>query len=288
MFQRIKSKIHYLILAGLLAVVIFVWQAVFAQRVEDKIKIDFFDVGQGSAILIDAPNGNQALIDGGPSGAILNKLGEALPFSDRKIELVILTHPDSDHLSGLIEVLRRYEVGQILETGIADSSAEYQVWNDLIEAKNVPVVFARAGQAIKIADNLIIEILYPLDKISGQNFKNTNNTSIVSKLFYGKNILLFTGDAEGAVENPLLFSGADLRADILQVAHHGSKNSTSNEFLAAVAPQIAVIQVGAKNRYGHPAQELLDRLKGVEIFRTDQDGDVNFLCDLSACQLTKN
>ncbi|MBU1102148.1 MBL fold metallo-hydrolase [Patescibacteria group bacterium] len=283
MLQKIKNKIHYLILAALLAATIFVWQVVFAQRVDDKIKIDFFDVGQGSAILIDAPNNNQVLIDGGPSDAILNKLGSALPFSDRQIELVILTHPDSDHLSGLIEVLKRYEVGQILETGIADSSSEYAAWHALIAEKNIPLVFARAGQTIKIADNLMIKILYPFDKIDGQDFKNTNSTSIVSKFFYGKNTLLFTGDAEGATENPLLFAGVDLRADILQVAHHGSKNSTSNEFLAAVEPQIAVIQAGAKNKYGHPAQELLDRLKGVEIFRTDQDGDINFLCDLENC-----
>jgi len=283
MFQRLKNKIHYLILAALLAAAIFVWQAVFAQPAEDKIKIDFFDVGQGSAILIDAPNGNQVLVDGGPSDAILNKLGSALPFSDRKIELVILTHPDSDHLSGLIEVLKRYEVGEILETGIAESSAEYQTWKDLIKTKNIPLIFASAGQTIKIADNLMIKILYPFDKIDGQEFKNTNSTSLISKLLYGKNTLLFTGDAEGATENPLLFGRVDLQADILQVAHHGSKNSTSNEFLAAVAPQIAVIQVGAKNQYGHPAQELLDRLKGVEIFRTDQQGDINFLCDLEDC-----
>ena len=283
MLQRLKNKIPHLILAGLLLVAVFVWLAVWEARVSDKVKIDFFDVGQGSAIFVGAPNGNQILIDGGPSDAVLAKLGQALPLFDRKIELLILTHPDSDHLSGLVEVLKRYEVGQILATGIADNSAEYRAWNDLIKQKNIPVVFARAGDVVKIADNLAIQILYPFGKINGQDFSNTNSTSIVGKIFYGQNTVLFTGDAEGSVENPLLFSGINLKADILVVGHHGSKNSTSAEFLAAVAPKIAVIQVGAKNKYGHPTQEVLDRLKNVKVLRNDLDGDVDFECDLVKC-----
>jgi len=124
-----------------------------------------------------------------------------------------------------------------------------------------------------------------LGKINGRDFsKNTNATSIVGKIIYGGNSILFTGDAEEQTEQPLLMLGADLRADILAVGHHGSKNSTSAEFLSAVAPQIAVIQVGAKNRYGHPASETLARLKNVaSILRNDQVGDINFQCDLRAC-----
>ena len=145
-----------------------------------------------------------------------------------------------------------------------------------------------ADDIVKIADNLSIKILYPLGKINGQDFsKNTNATSIVGKIIYGHNSVLFTGDAEGSVENPLVFSGVNLKADILVVGHHGSKNSTGAEFLAAVAPSIAVIQVGAKNTYGHPTQEVLDRLKNINIFRTDLDKDINFECDLAKCKLTR-
>ncbi len=288
MRQQLKNKIPYLILAALLLVAIFIWLAIFELAPSDRVKIDFLDVGQGSAILILAPGDNQVLIDGGPSDVVLAKLGKALPIFDRKIELLILTHPDADHLSGLVEVLKRYEVGQILETGIVANSAEYKVWNDLIKTKNVPVVFARADDIVKIADNLSIKILYPLGKINGQDFsKNTNATSIVGKIIYGHNSVLFTGDAEGSVENPLVFSGVNLKADILVVGHHGSKNSTGAEFLAAVAPSIAVIQVGAKNTYGHPTQEVLDRLKNINIFRTDLDKDINFECDLAKCKLTR-
>jgi competence protein ComEC len=289
MIQRLKNKINYLVLAGLLIIGFFVWRASSVQSTSDKLAIDFFDVGQGDALLVAAANGNQVLIDGGPSDAILAKLGQAMPLGDREIELVILTHPDADHLSGLVETLKRYRVDEILETGIADSSAEYQAWNDLIKEKQVPVVFAQAGQTIGIADNLGIKILYPFGKINGQNFgEKTNNTSIVGKIFYGRNSLLFTGDAEAAAENSLLYSGEDLRADILQVGHHGSKNSTAEEFLKAISPSQAVIQVGAKNSYGHPTAEVLDRLKSqnVEIFRTDKQGDIDFSCDLNKCEMT--
>lgn len=284
MWQRLKNKTQYIILAILLMVAVFVWSQVLAQAPSAEIvKIDFLDVGQGSAILVSAPNSNQVLIDGGPSDVVLAKLGEALPVFDKKIELLILTHPDADHLSGLIEVLKRYEVEKILESGISDSSAEYRAWNDLIAAKDIPVVFAQAGQIVKIADNLAIKILYPLGKINGQEFKNTNATSLVGKIIYGQNLVLFTGDAEEQTEKPLLLLGADLQADILAVGHHGSKTSTSAEFLAAVKPQIAVIQVGLKNRYGHPTQEVLDRLKGTDIRRTDLDKNVEFECDLVKC-----
>ncbi len=290
MFQRIKNNIGWVILIALGVVAVFVWSTVLAQPDQEILKIDFFDVGQGSAVLVQAPNDNQVLIDGGPSDAILAKLGQAMPLFDKQIELVILTHPDSDHLSGLIEVLKRYEVGKILETGIADSSAEYAAWNNLVAAKKIPVVFASAGQTVQVADNLVIEILYPLGKIIGQDFgEKTNASSIIGKLFYGKNTALFTGDAEFNTEWPLLASGLNLSADILQVAHHGSKNSTSEQFLAAVAPKIAVIQVGAKNRYGHPTQEVLDRLTQVnaQILRNDRDGDVDFECDLVICRLIR-
>lgn len=287
MGQKIKNNFGWIILIVLSLAAFFIWLAVGEFWVGGEVKIIFFDVGQGSAILVAASNGNQVLIDGGPGGAALVKLGAALPLFDRKIELLILTHPDSDHLNGLIETAERYEIGQVLETGIADASAAYAAWRDLIKRKNIPVSFALAGQKIKIADNLRIDILHPLKKIAGRDFgEETNRTSIVGKIIYGRNSVLFTGDADAAVEKPLIMSGADLRADILAVGHHGSKNSTSAEFLAAIAPRLAAISVGAKNRYGHPAPELLDRLKNLEILRTDLLGNLEFLCDFNACRQT--
>jgi len=282
--QKIKKNFVWLFLAVLALAAVFVWWHVLEAAPEEKTRIDFFDIGQGSAILVSAPNQNQVLIDGGPSDAILAKLGRTLPLFDEKIELLILTHPDSDHLSGLIEVLKRYEVGEILETGILDNSAEYREWNNLIKQKNIPVIFARAGQTVKIADNLKIDILYPFGQIAGQDFgDDTNRTSIVGRIIYGENEILFTGDAEKTAENSLIFAGVDLRADLLVVGHHGSKTSTGDNFLAAVAPQIAVIQAGRNNRYGHPSDETLERLKGLDIRRTDLSGDLALQCDLAKC-----
>ncbi|OGZ33332.1 MAG: hypothetical protein A2174_00615 [Candidatus Portnoybacteria bacterium RBG_13_41_18] len=256
-----------------------VWTAVFARGQSGSLEVHFFDIGQGKAIFIETPDGNQVLIDGGPDNSVLAKLSQAMPFYDRDIDLLILTHPDSDHLNGLVEVLKRYAVGKIIESGIIDSSAEYQAWHELIKEKNIPVVGALAGQKIKIGDDFVLEILYPNRSLSGQNFSNTNDSSIVSRLDYGQNSFLFTGDTEEKAENYLVGSGVNINADILDVSHHGSKNATGEEFLGAVSPDAAVIQVGASNRYGHPAPETLDRLEGIQVFRTDLCRDINIFSD---------
>lgn len=280
---RLRNKLVLIIFSGLILTGFFIWLAIFETWPTSKIKISFFDVGQGSAIFLAAQNGNQVLVDGGPSDAILAKLGENLPLFDKKIELLILTHPDSDHLNGLIEVLKKYEVGAVLESGIDNNSSNYLFWHKLLKENNVPVYFAYLGQTIKIADGLQIKILAPLVKIAGWSFESTNNTSIAGKIIYGRNSLIFTGDAEKAEETQLIFSGLNLKAQILSVGHHGSKNSSSDDFLAAVGARTAVIQVGKNNRYGHPSQEALERLKNSEIWRTDLSGDINFECDLKEC-----
>lgn len=279
----LKDKILWLVLGMLVLVDFFVWLAIFESVPSQKIKVDFFDVGQGSAIFLSAPGNNQILIDGGPSDAILTKLGENLPLFDRKIELLILTHPDADHLDGLIEVLKKYDVGAVLETGAEDGSANYLFWRELLEKKNVPVVYAYLGQEIKI-DDLEIKILAPAVKIAEKSQKSANNSSVVGKIIFGENSFLFTGDAESAEEAQLILNNINLRSDILAIGHHGGKNSSGQDFLAAVSPGIAVIQVGKNNRYGHPAQETLARLKSLEILRTDLSGDIEFECDLKECR----
>ena len=190
--------------------------------------------------------------------------------------------------AGLIEVVKRYSVGRIIETGIADTTADYEEWHKIIKEKNIPIVYALAGQKIKIGDDFVLEILFPSRSLVGQSFSNTNSSSIVSKLSYGKNTFLFTGDAEEATEYFLVVTGEEVDSDILDVGHHGSKNSTGQEFLEAVSPSAAVIQVGRNNRYGHPAQETLDKLKDIKILRTDLEGDIDFSCDLEKCAVSSN
>ncbi len=257
------------------------WQNNSVENKNKKTKIIFLDVGQGDAMMIDVSKDTQILIDGGDGKDILNKLGEHLPFYDRKIELIILTHPDKDHLGGLVEVLKYYEVEQILETGIKCEKAICEEWDKLIKEKNIPVKYAEFGQRIK-AGNIEMAVLYPFENLKDKEVKNSNDASIVLRLVVDSEqglqpdntTILLTGDAGFPVENDLISQNINLKAKILKVSHHGSKYGTSNEFLKSVKPEKAIISVG-KNNYGHPATELLNRLKNmsIEIFRTDEMGD---------------
>ncbi|HEB01383.1 MAG TPA: MBL fold metallo-hydrolase [Candidatus Portnoybacteria bacterium] len=278
---RLNHKIKYTFLSFLSLIFILVWSAVFSQASPDELEIIFFDVGQGDAIFIETPNGNQVLIDGGPDTSVLAKLGKELPFYDRTIDLIILTHPDEDHLAGLVEVLKRYQVDQILTTGILCQTAVCQKWTELIKEKDIPIKIAQAGQIIDLGSEIAMIVLYPFENLSGQEVKKKNNTSIITRLVYGQNSFLFAGDAERLVERRLLEQNIYLDSDVLKVGHHGSKTSSSQLFLENVSPQIAVISVGRDNRWSLPAATILERLEGldIEIYRTDLDRDVEVISD---------
>lgn len=226
--------------------------------------------------MIDLPKDTQILIDGGDGKDILNKLGKYLPFYDKKIELMIMTHPDKDHIGGLVEVLRYYEVEQILMTGIKCEKAICRERDKLIAEKNIPVAYAHFGQEIK-AGNINMVVLHPFESLKNQEVKDSNDASIFLKFILNGESYLLTGDAGFKVDKKLLDKNINLKSKILKVSHHGSKYGTSNEFLKAVKPEKAIISVG-KNSYGHPAKELLNRLKNInaQIFRTDEIGDVIF------------
>ena len=245
-------------------------------------RIIFFDVGQGDSAMIDGGDNVQILIDGGDGNNILEKLGKYMPLLDRKIELVIMTHPDKDHIGGLVEVLKYYQVQQVLQTGIKCDKAICKEWDKLIEEKDIPVTYAHFGQRIKAGD-INVAVLYPFENLKGQEVKNSNDASIILKLVLDQGLqpesveILLTGDAGFPVEKELLDKNINIEAKILKVSHHGSKHATSNEFLQVVKPEKAIVSVG-KNSYGHPAEELLNRLKNmsIDIFRTDEVRDVVF------------
>ena len=245
------------------------------------LKVTFFDVGQGDAIFIETPQGHQILIDGGPVRQLAaEKVGKTLPFWDKSLDLVILTHPDSDHITGLVGVLERYEVENILWTGVEVDTNIFAAWEQALEKYSNGLYLARAGQKIFWGKdpNAFMEILYPESQTVNEKKSGfggaTNDTSIVSKLVFGSHSLLFTGDITKAVEQKLVSQGVNLRADVLKVPHHGSKYSSSEAFLAAVLPSTAVIQVGSKNSYGHPTQEVLSRLGNISVLRTDEKSDI--------------
>ena len=264
-----------LFLANILA-----WIAVYGLSKSELLEVTFFDVGQGDAIFIETPQGHQILIDGGPSSVILEKLGAEMPFWDRSIDLIVLTHPEQDHMAGLIEVLKRYKVDYILWTGIVRNTNEYNKWCDLIKKEEAKIIIAQRGQQINLS-NLKLNILYPFESLEGQQFKNANNTSIVSSLIFNEISFLFTGDIYKSVERKLIKAGTDLNSDILKVAHHGSKTSSSEEFIEQVFPEIAVISAAQDNRYGHPHQETLSSFEkfDINILRTDEQGDIQIISD---------
>ena len=247
-----------------------------SEQQDDVAKIIFLDVGQGDAILIQE-GWTQILIDGGNGQDIMNRLGEFMPMGDRKIEFMVATHPDEDHMGGLIKVLSLYEVGEILESGIDCDKDLCEKWEELIAADNIPVVDAKLGQEINFGEDVDITVLYPFMEIAGEEFKNTNDASLVLKAVVEDRSYLLTGDTESKAEKELVASNLDLSADVLKVSHHGSKNATSAEFLLAVSPKQAVISVG-ENSYGHPTEEVLTRLRNmnIEIFRMDEVGSVSF------------
>lgn len=256
-----------------------VWIFVFTEARTGFLKVKFFDVGQGDAEFIETPDKKQVLIDGGPDLSVLEKLGRAMPFYDRYIDLIILTHPEADHLNGLIEIVKRYNVGAIIMTGVFRNTDQYKEFLNIIKNKKIPVYLAKSGGEIDFGNNIKIDILYPLDNLKGKVISDSNNTSIVAKLIYGNFETLFTGDIEKSVENKLIKSGLNLKSDILKIAHHGSKTSSGEEFLKAVNAILAVIEVGKDNTYGHPHQEVLERLKNLQIFQTGKDGDIKILSD---------
>ena len=287
-----KNFIHF-ILGLLFFLNILAWIAVYDLTRPQFLEVSFFDVGQGDAIFIETPQRHQILIDGGPDSKILEKLGENLPFWDRTIDLIILTHPEADHLAGLLEVLKRYKVENILWTGVLRDTAEFKEWQGLIEEEKIKegtkIKIAQAGQKIICSGCLLeqyVEILSPLENLEGKEFKDSNNTSIIGRLVFGENSFLFTGDIYKSVEKKLIENGANIHSDVLKISHHGSKTSSTEEFIKEVSPEIAVISVG-KNKYGHPYQETLETLTkyGIKILRTDLDSDIKIICDSQSLKL---
>jgi len=256
---------------------------------KNNLKIIFLDIGQGDAILIQTEDNKNILIDGGPDKGIIYKLDQYIPFYQRQIDLMILTHPDPDHLNGLVEVLKRYQVERVFYNGVEDSDLSYKEFLREIEEKKIKNEIVWFGKNFEFGNGKI-EVLYPFENLSGKNFKNDNEASIVFKFIYGKIDILFTGDATQNVEKQLIAKGIDLSANVLKVAHHGSKNSSGLEFLEMVRPIYSVISVG-QNKFGHPSLRVLKNLEKIKtkILRTDQLGDIIFETDGEDLKLkTKN
>ncbi len=243
-------------------------------------KVVFFDVGQGDSILLQTNQSEQILIDGGPNNAVLQGLGEHMPFFDRTIELVIVTHPDADHVTGLVEVLQRYTVEYIVATGVVHTLPAYEAFWEQVAKQHIPVTQPRAGDVFEF-DGLSMEVLWPVDDMWGlEPIGDMNDTSVVTKAQFdtGMSVLL-TGDVSTAVESLLVQSQSALQSTVLKAGHHGSRTSSSYDFVRAVDPEIGVISASQNNQYGHPHYQVLRVFEklGIPIKTTAEDGDIVFL-----------
>jgi competence protein ComEC len=258
---------------------LLVWLAVLSLP-DGRLHVAVLDVGQGDAILITTPDGRQILIDGGPAATDLTwRLGQEMPFWDHSLDMVINTHPDADHLAGLVPLLDRYQVEQALVTDVAGSSNLYREWEtQLAEAQLSPTI-GQVGTQLSLGRGITATLLTPGPATANED--QPNNHSVVMHLQMGRISFLFTGDIEEPVERNLVFQHAPLAATVLKSPHHGSKTSSSEAFLNAVNPQIVVISVGQDNQFGHPSPEVMERYAehGVAVFRTDEQGTVEFSTD---------
>ena len=274
--ESFRKNFRRYILGLLFVITIFIWYAVLVEDRRGVLTVAFLDIGQGDAIYIEAPNGNQMLIDGGPPKAVLSALRTVMPFYDRTIDMIMVTNPDKDHMAGFIDVLESYKVGMVLEPGTVGASAEYKILERLVSEERAKKTIARRGQIIWLdkKHGVGFQILFPDRDILGLA---TNDGSIVGRLFYGDTSIMFTGDSPDNIERYLVsLDGKSLRSDVLKVGHHGSRTSTTQEFVGFVSPTMAVISDGKGNSYGHPHKETLDSLEkfGIIVFRTDQVGTI--------------
>ena len=285
--DKMKYKlpiIVFILLAVSVFLIYFDWQSSHKQ-----FTFAMLDVGQGDALFIESPTGTQILVDGGPPNKVLGSLKKVMSPFDRSIDAIIITNPDQDHIGGLQDILKFYKVGKVFESGTWSDSKIYQNLEKEISDKKIPDILAKKGMRLDMGGGAVIDILFPDRNVMDWP---TNDGSVVARLSYGDTSFMLTGDASIMTEKLILENnrGSILKSDILKVSHHGSKNSTSEEFLKAITPKFALISDGKNNKYGHPNQEvlnLLDKLK-TKILRTDEIGTIIIKCDnMKVCKINK-
>lgn len=281
MSERLSRRnLQYTLVTLFVVVNIFIWSAVFHADRRGELRVAFLDVGQGDAIFIEAPNGNQLLIDGGPSGgALLRSLGREMSFWDRTIDVVLATHADQDHVGGLPSVLQSVNVTNVVTTENVSTTGVYTAFKKALAENGVHHILARAPGRIILDDGVVFEILFPNGNTTDWE---TNTASIVGRLSYGDTSFLLTGDSPQSVEKYLVGAhGGKINADVLKLGHHGSKTSSSEVFLSAVSPEYAIVSAGRGNKYGHPNKEVIDLLSkfSISTINTANTGTILFETD---------
>ncbi len=276
--------IRWLSLLVLLAANSVLWSIPLPQG----LTVSFLDIGQGDSVLIQGPTGAKLLVDGGPDSSVLREVGSVLPFWDKEINAVLATHPDQDHIGGLPDILRRYEVRYVFEPGIQNTT---RAWNSFVNATNDELksgaehIVLRSGIRLLLGGGAYADVLYPDHDVS--HIKETNAGSIVLRVVYGKTAFMLTGDLPSKEEQELYLKyGYGLDSDVLKAGHHGSRTSSSADFVQSVSPAYVVFSRGCDNTYGHPHQEVVRLFAslGVSMLDTCTSGRVTFRSDGTTLQ----
>ncbi len=254
--------------------------SVYLHGQRHELRVSFLDVGQGDAVLIQAPNGTQMLYDAGPpTGAVLRALSSEMPFFDRSIDVAVFSHPDMDHLGGFADVFDHYKVDVLMEPGASSTNGVYDDIEHQANTLGIKRIVARRGMSIDMGDGVIADILYP---DSDGPWADTNSASIVMRIHYGNTAFLVSGDLPQQEEEYVVsLDGDKLHSQILKLGHHGSRTSSSEIWLRAIHPNIAIISAGLNNRYGHPHKEVLNLLEqlGIPYLVTFKEGTMDFTSD---------
>ncbi len=275
MFLGIKKYWLSVLFLVLLVGVVFLFYLDLQGSKPKGLTFAMLNIGQGDGLFIESPTGTQILVDAGPPRKILSQLSRVMSPFDRRIDGIIITNPDADHIGGFLDVLKKYKVGEVFESGTLTDTKTYQNLEAEIKKQNIPNTLARRGMRLDLGGGAVIDILFPDQDVADWT---SNDGSVVAKLIYGATSVMLTGDATVKTEGLILRENLKdaLHSTILKVGHHGSHSSTSPEFVKAVSPTYAIISDGKDNKYGHPHPETLDTLtkSGVKIFRTDLLGTI--------------
>jgi len=277
--SHFKNHLKWYFLLSLFLVSVIVWLAVLREDRNGELKFVVLDVGQGDALFIESPTGIQVLIDGGPNNTLMREISKVMPWYDRHIDILVVTNPDRDHYEGFISLLNKYSVDIFLKSGTDQESSLYQSFEQKIEQKGVKEVVALRGQIVNIGGGAYLQILFPDREVTGLS---SNDGSIVMQLVYGETRVMLQGDSTARIENYLVsLDKNNLKSTILKTGHHGSKTSTTEEYVKAVDPEWAVVSAGKNNAYGHPHEEVLDVLNkfNVEVLGTYDLGRITFVSD---------
>jgi len=252
---------------------------VLGEKEPSYLTVAFLDVGQGDAIFIETPDGVQMLIDGGADSSVLRELPKYMPMLDKSLDVVLATHPDKDHIGGLVDVLERYEVGTIIRTKNKNDTGVSRTFDLALEDEQASVHFAHRGQQLMLGASTSLLILSPSSDTSDWE---SNTSSVITQLRYGDIEFMLTGDAPVNIEDYLVkIYGEAMESEVLKLGHHGSRTSTSDSFLDAVNPKYGVVSASKDNRYGHPHIDVVEKVedKGVRLLSTAREGTLVFKTD---------